>query len=195
MDRMSSLANPLQELAQAATFLLPPPTISGSQWAAEYRVLSQEDSSAAGRWNRDARPYQNEILDVATDLTTERVSVEGASQWGKTQVLLCIAGYFIHIDPGPMMVVNPTVGAVENWSKTRFTPMVRDCPELRTLVSDQKSRDSSNTILNKRFPGGLLVGVGANAPTGLAAQPIRVLLMDEVDRFPHRGLPVEQENL
>jgi phage terminase large subunit GpA-like protein len=194
MDRMSSLANPLQELAQAATFLLPPPTISGSQWAAEYRVLSQEDSSAAGRWNRDARPYQNEILDVATDLTTERVSVEGASQWGKTQVLLCIAGYFIHIDPGPMMVVNPTVGAVENWSKTRFTPMVRDCPELRTLVSDQKSRDSSNTILNKRFPGGLLVGVGANAPTGLAAQPIRVLLMDEVDRFPKKGAGTEGDS-
>jgi phage terminase large subunit GpA-like protein len=167
MDRMSSLANPLQELAQAATFLLPPPTISGSQWAAEYRVLSQEDSSAAGRWNRDARPYQNEILDVATDLTTERVSVEGASQWGKTQVLLCIAGYFIHIDPGPMMVVNPTVGAVENWSKTRFTPMVRDCPELRTLVSDQKSQHDPEQAVPGR-PAGRRRRERAHRPGGPA---------------------------
>ncbi|MCA8882063.1 MAG: phage terminase large subunit family protein, partial [Rhodobacteraceae bacterium] len=34
------------------------------------------------------------------------------------------------------------------------------------------------------FPGGHLTIVGANAPSGLASRPIRLLLCDEVDRYP-----------
>jgi phage terminase large subunit GpA-like protein len=146
-------------------------------------VLSSEDSAAPGRWSTDSRPYQREIMDVACDQVTEQVTVKGASQWGKTQVLNNILGFYIHLDPGPIMVVQPTIAMSEKWSKTRFTPMVRDSAVLSALVSDQRSRDSSNTILEKRFIGGILVVVGANAPTGLASQPIRVLLMDETDRF------------
>jgi phage terminase large subunit GpA-like protein len=33
-------------------------------------------------------------------------------------------------------------------------------------------------------PGGHLTIVGANAPSGLASRPIRILLCDEVDRYP-----------
>jgi hypothetical protein len=51
-------------------------------------------------------------------------------------------------------------------------------------ISDPKSRDGSNKILHKRFPGGHLTIVGANAPSGLASRPIRILLCDEVDRYP-----------
>ena len=50
--------------------------------------------------------------------------------------------------------------------------------------ADPKSRDGSNKILHKRFPGGHLTIVGANAPSGLASRPIRILLCDEVDRYP-----------
>jgi phage terminase large subunit GpA-like protein len=34
------------------------------------------------------------------------------------------------------------------------------------------------------FPGGALTLVGANSPAGLASRPIRVILCDEVDRYP-----------
>jgi len=178
-----TLARAQDLLRKVVAVLMPPPDLTGSQWADRYRVLSSEDSAAPGRWSSASRPYQNEIMDVACDQTTEQVSVKGASQWGKTQCLNNIIGFYIHLDPGPIMVVNPTISMSEKWSKTRFQPMIRDCPELAALVADQKSRDSSNTILEKRFPGGLLVGVGANAPAGLASQPIRVLCEDEVDRF------------
>jgi phage terminase large subunit GpA-like protein len=50
-------------------------------------------------------------------------------------------------------------------------------------VKDPKSRDSDSTILKKKFPGGNLAMVGANAPTGLQSRPIRVILCDEVDRY------------
>ena len=82
------------------------------------------------------------------------------------------------------MVVMPTERDAEAWSKDRFSPMARDTPCLTGKISDPKSRDGSNKILHKRFPGGHLTIVGANAPSGLASRPIRILLCDEVDRYP-----------
>ena len=82
------------------------------------------------------------------------------------------------------MVVMPTERDAEAWSKDRFSPMARDTPCLAGKIADPKSRDGSNKILHKRFPGGHLTIVGANAPSGLASRPIRILLCDEVDRYP-----------
>lgn len=180
---MRVLRSPSALLAECTTILLPPPEMTVSQWAEAYRVLSREDSARPGKWSNDARPYQVGIMDAASEPSIQFISVVGPSQWGKTQILNNILGCFIHLDPGPMMVVNATERASEKWSKTRFSPMVRDCSELAALVGDPKSRDSSNTILEKTFPGGLLVAVGANAPAGLASQPIRRLFLDEIDRI------------
>jgi phage terminase large subunit GpA-like protein len=62
--------------------------------------------------------------------------------------------------------------------------MIRETPTLRELVEDPRTRDSGNTLLHKQFLGGHITMVGANSPVGLAAEDIRVLLLDEVDRFP-----------
>lgn len=107
-----------------------------------------------------------------------------ASQVGKTEVLNTILGYYIDQDPSPILVVQPTVDLAEAWSKDRLAPMIEETASLREKVSDAKSRDSDNTILHKAFPGGSISGVGANAPSSLAMRPIRILLCDEVDRFP-----------
>jgi phage terminase large subunit GpA-like protein len=62
--------------------------------------------------------------------------------------------------------------------------MIRDTPALRDRIADPKARDSGNTVLHKSFTGGRLTIAGANSPAGLAARPIRIVLFDEVDRFP-----------
>lgn len=62
--------------------------------------------------------------------------------------------------------------------------MLRDTPCLSDLVKEARSRDSGNTILMKSFPGGSIAVAGANAPTGLAGRPRRVVLLDEIDRYP-----------
>ena len=71
----------------------------------------------------------------------------------------------------------------ETFSKDRLSPMLRDTPVLRDKVND-KSRNSGNTILQKIFPGGHVTMVGANSPSSLASRPIRILLADEIDRYP-----------
>ena len=163
--------------------LPPPPKLTVSEWADRFRVLSAEASGEPGQFRTDRAPYQRGIMDaLSSPLVTTLVAMCSA-QVGKTEMLNNAVGFFIHQDPSPVMVVQPTIQMAEAWSKTRLAPMLRDTPALRGRVADVKSRDSGNTILDKTFPGGLLVIRGSNAPAGLASQPIRVVLCDEVDRF------------
>jgi phage terminase large subunit GpA-like protein len=113
----------------------------------------------------------------------QEVCLKFSSQSGKTEVLNNFVGYIMHHDPGPALIIQPSVKPMgEAWSKDRLAPMIRDTPALRALVVNTDKRNSENTILHKTFPGGHLTVAGANSPAGLASRPIRYLLMDEIDR-------------
>lgn len=163
-------------------FQLPDP-ITVSQWADRYRYLSSESSSRLGKWTTLA--VQREPMDAVLDPDVESVCLMWASQTaGKTEIINNIVGYFIDQDPAPMLVLQPTVEMAQAWNKDRVAPMIRDTPRLTGRVRDPKSRDSGNTILHKTFPGGHMTTVGANAPSALAMRPVRVVICDEVDRYP-----------
>lgn len=164
--------------------LAPPPTLTVSQWADQFRRLAPESSAEPGQWRTDRVPYLREIMDAISDPRIERITVMASSQSAKTEVLLNAAGYFMHQDPAPILLVEPTIGEAEQFSKTRVAPMIRESPALRGLVGSARTRDSGNTLLVKEFPGGHLTIAGANSPSGLAAKPIRVVLLDERDRHP-----------
>lgn len=164
--------------------LKPPPDMDLSEWADEYRRLSSESSAEPGRWKTAKAPYQREIMNAISDIKVQKVVVMSAAQIGKTDgFILNPIGYYMHYDPSPIMVLQPTIQMAETFSKDRLSPMLRDTPALRDKVND-KSRNSGNTILQKIFPGGHVTMVGANSPSSLASRPIRILLADEIDRYP-----------
>lgn len=162
----------------------PPPLLTVAQWADEYLYLSPEDSAEAGKYRVDRAPYQREMLEVVSDPNIKEVVYCTSSQCGKTLMAKAILGYHIHQDPGPIIVMQPTVKIAETFSKDRLAPMVRDTPVLKGLIADPKSRTSGNRIDHKSFPGGHLTMIGANAPSDLASRPIRIVFADEVDRYP-----------
>lgn len=123
-------------------------------------------------------------MDAVADPLNDEIVVMKSAQVGWTEIINNVVGYFIDQDPAPMMVVQPTLEMADAWSTDRLAPMVRDTPALTAKIADPKSRDSGNKVLQKRFPGGQLVIAGANSPASLASRPLRVLLADEVDRFP-----------
>ena len=61
--------------------------------------------------------------------------------------------------------------------------MLRDTPCLKGQVG-YKTRISESTILHRVFHGGHVTVAGANSAASLAGRPIRILLMDEIDRYP-----------
>ena len=164
--------------------LKPPPKLSVSGWADSYRKLSPEASAEPGQWNTARAEYQRGILDAFNDPQIDTVVVMTSAQVGKTEILNNVVGFYIAQDPSPILVVQPTLDMAQTWSKDRLAPMLRDTPALQGLVKDARARDSGNTTLHKLFPGGHITACGANSPSSLASRPIRVVLCDEVDRYP-----------
>ena len=114
------------------------------------------------------------------------ITIISSSQVGKTEIVNNIVGYIIDRDPAPILVVLPTLEMAGAWSKDRLDPMVRDTPVLTGKLGELgKSKRSDETILRKSFAGGFIQVAGANSPASLSSRPVRVVLADEVDRFPH----------
>ena len=163
---------------------LPPPDLTVSEWADEFRRIPPEASAEPGIWRTSRAEYQREVMNAVSDPLTERVVMMTAAQVGKSEILLNVLGYFIDQEPSPILLIQPTIEMGESFSKDRVAPMVRDTPCLREKIHDSKTRFSGNTIKEKKFPGGQITIAGANSPASLASRPIRVLLCDEVDRYP-----------
>lgn len=171
-------------IAECVKVVKPPKKLTVSQWADEYRELSSEASAESGKWRTSRAEYQRGLMEAFSDPDIHTVVWMSSAQVGKTEVLLNIIGYFIDQDPSPILLLQPTLDMAQAFSKDRVAPMVRDTKVLTHKVRDSKAKDSGNTILHKTFPGGHLTMAGANSPSSLASRPVRVVLCDEVDRYP-----------
>lgn len=123
-------------------------------------------------------------MDAVNEAGVREVVFMTSAQIGKTEILNNILGYFVHQDPSPILFIQPTLEMAEAWSKDRLAPMIRDTDVLTELFKDPKTRNSDNTLLHKKYAGGRLTMAGANSPSSLASRPIRIVLLDEEDRYP-----------
>lgn len=161
----------------------PPDDLTVTEWAEKNRRLSAESSAEPGPWRTERTPYLREPMNAWTDPKIRHIVMVAASQVGKSEFLNNCIGYVIDQDPGSILFVHPTTIDAKEYSKLRIAPMIRDCPTLRKKVSDPKSRDSGNTILQKTYPGGILTMCGSTEAHALASKPIRYVLGDERDRW------------
>jgi phage terminase large subunit GpA-like protein len=170
-------------IRDAFAMCAPPPEMTVSQWADEHRIISQGTSPEPGKWRTDRVPYMRGIMDAYNDPTVREINVKKATQVAYTEILLNIVGYNIDINPGPMLWLLPNETQVDEISKQRLAPMLRDTSRVAKKVRPPRSRDSSNTIATKEFLGGRISLVSSNSPADLASKPIRDVIEDECDRF------------
>lgn len=103
----------------------------------------------------------------------------------KTELLLNAAGYYVHQDPSPILFILPTDRLAESFSTDRLQPMIEETPELAGIAPPPKTRSTDNKLQRKAFSNGAVIDlVGANSPTELASRPKRIILADEIDKFP-----------
>jgi phage terminase large subunit GpA-like protein len=117
----------------------PPPQVTVSQWAEQNRVLSSESSAEPGKWSNERAPYQVEIMDTVNDPLIEKIVMMTCSQAGKNEINNNIIGYFIDIDPSPMMLIEPTLDLAEDYLKRRLDPLFGDRKVLKEKVADKKA--------------------------------------------------------
>ena len=162
----------------------PPPKFDPASWAAARRILTTAETPDPGQWSNERFPPAVEPMQrLALHDPTPRVVLQFAAQLVKSEILNNCIGYVVDHSPCPIMMLRPTIDDAEGYSKQRLRHLF-ECPSLRDKVKEPRARDSGNTLMLKEFPGGLLVLAGANAPSRLASWPIRVLLADEIDRYP-----------
>jgi phage terminase large subunit GpA-like protein len=176
--------------------LKPTPLLTCSEWSDANRFLSSESSSSPGRWRTERTPYLRKILDCLSPTSTyKEVIAQKASQQGFSEAGLNALGTYMDISPCPIMYIMPTVNMAKGFSKSRLQPMIDMCPNLNAKVKPSRERDANNTVLEKSFAGGIVILTGANSAAELSSRPIRVLIMDEVDRYPinvdNEGSPME----
>jgi phage terminase large subunit GpA-like protein len=193
---MTLALNPavLATFEEAARVLAPPSKVTVLQWGERERILSSESSSDIGRYRSARAPYQRAMMEAVHLPGVEEIVFFTAAQIGKSLCLENIFGYFVSEDPCPVIWMWPTDDVAKAWSADTLDPMLRDTPVLADLVTGGEKK-IGNRALFKRFPGGWLSIVGANAPAGLRRRRARVLICDEVDGYPpssgKEGDPIE----
>jgi phage terminase large subunit GpA-like protein len=190
---MNSLTPSKQEIARCRALIYgpdvrnvwrPPPKMSLVEWADQFRYVASKTSATPGRWKTKNQPCAFGIMQAVTARDTVTVTVMSGTQIVKTELLINLASFYVAQDPSPILFVQPTQGAVEDFSKERFAPTVECTPQLRAVIGPSMSRLNDNTLTHKEFPGGSLDFVGANSPTELSSRPKRVILCDEIDKYP-----------
>lgn len=169
-------------ISKAILALRPPDNLPVSDWADQNRRLSAEASAERGEWRTSRTPYLREIMDAFSDPKVRSIAVVASSQVGKSEAELNMIGSVIDQDPGSILFIHPTRDDAKEFSQLRIAPMIRDTKCLRGKVADPKSRDSSNTIMQKSYPGGILTLCGSQEAHSLASKPIRYVFGDERER-------------
>jgi phage terminase large subunit GpA-like protein len=122
----------------------------------------------------------------------QEVAFMKSAQIGGTEAGINWIDYIIDSAPGPSLIVQPTISIAERFSKQRLAPQFELMDSLNEKVNGPKG---SNNILEKSFPGGILMLTGANSAAGLRSMPVKNLMLDEIDAYPEdaegEGDPVD----
>lgn len=161
---------------------LPPERLPLSQWSEKNFFLSPEYANRTGEIKLFG--WQREIFDSFTDPRVLSTVIMSGTQLVKTLFLQAAIAYVVSEDPGPSLLLQPNNDDAKAFSRERLDPMARDCPCLKGRITEPKSRDGTNTLVHKTFPGGSLSLTGTLVPGNLARRSIRYLFADEIDLYP-----------
>ena len=162
-----------------------PKRVDVTTWSERSIILSAKDSAEPGPYRADRTPYAREPMDALSQHSpVEEVVLMWGAQTGKTRIGSNWLGYLVDTNPGPVMIVQPTIDLAKRYSRQRLAPMIEESPALRVKVRENRSRDDANTTLLKEFAGGFMAVAGANSAAGLRSMPVRDLFLDEIDGYP-----------
>ena len=143
-------------------------------------ILSSRTSGIPGPLRLDLTPYLREPLRRFSDSQTRRISLCFGAQAGKTTFIFCIMGYVIDYDPGPTMIVYPTMDMARGVSKDRIQPLIQDCPALRKHLTGAQD---DLQLLAYTFDRLTVRFAWSNSESATRSHPIKYLLKDELSAF------------
>lgn len=159
--------------------------LSVSEWADTHRELSGKQAGERGRYRTSRTPLMREIMDCfsANSRVTD-IALMKPSQYGASEAVNNVIGYTMDHSPCPIMVMLPTIESRDSWKVQKLNPLLLETPVIKELIGGIRSRDAANRQDLIDFPGGVLFLSGGNSPNSYAQKSVRIIILDDFDRFP-----------
>jgi phage terminase large subunit GpA-like protein len=128
----------------------------------------------------DAAPYQAGIMEAFTSPAVRTLTIQSASQVGKSTVLANCLGYIIDRAPAASLWLMPSLQAATDFMKEVIKPMLDASPTLHTKTTWQKGSPHYRRV---QFEGGFCVFIEGSSAINLASRAIKVPFADEIDKL------------
>ncbi len=166
------------------------------EWCEKYVKLSSKSSAEAGNYSVERVEYLREPMKLLSlSSPFQIVTLMKGVQLGLSTFANNLLAYYADLDPCPLLLVMPNQELVEGFSKNRFTPLLDEIPKIKDKFKAARSQAGGNTTLMKEYEGGVLYFAGGNSSAGLCSNPVRILVLDDVDRMPRNldgeGSPIK----
>lgn len=152
------------------------------------RKLVSGSSARPGPYRYSAAPIWRE---VAFEMSESSKTVEGvvmaATQTGKTENFLNHELYCVEYGIGPICYTSSDEGLAEKHSMTRFSPMLQAAKmghEIQAPVKTKANKGTGDKVNLKFYKGTFIQFIGARSESKASSTPIRILHIDEIDKFP-----------
>lgn len=170
-----------------ATFIesvKPPERLDMDEWADKYYVLPKGTSSEYGKWRTSRFPFLRRIMKcLSPSSIAQSIPVIKAAQLGFTETAKIWVLYTADMDPGPLMYVQKTQDAAEDFVDNKLNPTIEAVEKVSESLGPKKPKHLSNKWDNKGFPGGFAIFGGANSGAFLRSHSIGKAVTDEEDSY------------
>jgi phage terminase large subunit GpA-like protein len=164
----------------------PTPDVTADEWADTYRVVPSETSAVTGRWDTSMYEVARGPMRAITEPGVRIISGAASAQIFKTSTGETAIGYFMHLNPRPILVYQPTDTSVAAFVDAKLDPMIKSSPVLAQLWGGRAALERKNDKFvhaKKTFAGGYVEILTANSPSNTASRSAGVVFMDEIDKF------------
>ena len=132
-------------------------------------------------WKHENAPVLRGLMDLCVDPRIEEVTVVKAAQIGGSEAIRNVIGYLAYHDPDPVLLVLPSEDIGRRIMSRRIIPLFQDTPALAKLMT---SRANDTQLTGVVLANGFTLNLGwSGSPATLAADPQRMVINDEVNKF------------
>ena len=152
-------------------------------------VLSAGTSARPGPYRYSLTPYLREIAEALSEHSkTTEFFIMKPTQWGYTAgILMNHQLYCIYYGIGPILYVTSDDELAGEFMEKRVDTLLKDSgmqDYITPAVQKKGNKSTGDTRRAKSFKGTFLKAIGAKSESKLSSVPIRILHLDEEDKYP-----------
>lgn len=178
--------NPQGFVEQIIRRAVQPPQRTGvTEWCEQHVKLSPAYCSRPGKWKSALTPYVRQPLEDFGNPSIRQITLCWPSQVAKSETLLNALRFGLVNDPAPYLWATSNEVQAKSFSEQRLQVSLRDCRPIAAVIPADENKFK---LLEMVIGDSVLYLTGSNSPSNLASRSVKVLLCDEVDKWPSENV-------